>query len=218
MRGEFHRRNGIPNQDAWSASTGGFGSVVVVADGMGSRAAASRSAKAACSAVLASVRMVGANLPSPAALFRLVDAAWLMLVDDVPPAEIGSTCLMSWCRPNGTVLLAQVGDGLCCFGGTGTHATVGSPGDGWLNETESIGSGRWSFEELNLTGPSSVLLATDGVAADLHNEMVPELVRTLDGRLRPMPRAQAWRELARDLRAWPTPGSGDDRTLVVHLL
>lgn len=218
VTGEAHRRLGEPNQDAWAGREGSFGSVVVVADGMGSRAAAKRSAEAACQAVLTSVRLAGSNPPTPSALLRLVDAVWLVILADVPPADLGSTCLLSWQRPDGSILLAQVGDGLCCFDGAGMHVSTDFTSDGWLNETESIGSGRWKYEEVRPASPGSVLLATDGVAADLREELIPELVQAVAGRLRPLSRTQAWRELASDLRAWPAPGSGDDRTMVVHLL
>ena len=218
VRGEAHRRLGDSNQDAWAGRSGSFGSVVVVADGMGSRAEAKRSAEAACQAVLTSVRVAGSNPPSAPALLRLVDAVWLLIVADVAPADVGSTCLLSWQRPDGSILLAQVGDGLCCFVGAGMRVSTDSASDGWLNQTESIGSGRWHYEEVRPASPGSVLLATDGVAADLREELIPELVRAVAGRLRPLSRTQAWRELANDLRAWPTPGSGDDRTMVVHLL
>jgi len=185
---------------------------------MGSKAAAKRSAEAACEAVLISVRLAGSNSPAPSDLLGLVDAVWLVILAGVPPEDLGSTCLLSWQRPDGSILLAQVGDGLCCFDGAGIHVSTGSKSHGWLNETESIGKGRWTFEEVQPVSPGSVLLATDGVAADLRDELIPELVQAVAGRLRPLTRIQAWRELARDLRAWPTPGSGDDRTMVVHLL
>jgi len=215
VQGEAHRRTGVGNQDSWRGASGSFGSIVVVADGLGSRRFAKESSRAACNAAVQVVRSTGTRAVAVAASALLIDIErqWTAELQHLPETEIGTTCLLSWRRPDRSVLLAGVGDGVCLGGGA---EVVVEGASGWLNESESICHGSWSIAEVpESRGP--VLLATDGVAADLIPGSLPWLTDHLVATLGQLDRSTAWRRLARDLRSWRTPGLGDDRTIVVHL-
>lgn len=215
VQGEVHRRAGAGNQDAWRGASGRFGSMVVVADGLGSKRHAAASSQAACTAAVDAVRYSWYGRPDPQSLVADVEKRWLLLLEPLQSDEIGSTCLLSWRRPDASLLVASIGDGVCFVrSALGDVSLDGHAG--WLNESASIGQGHWLVKEI-AEPIGATLLATDGVAADLVPDVLPRLTDHLVEVLGSLERRMAWRRLARDLRAWPTPGLGDDRTLVLHL-
>ncbi len=102
------------------------------------------------------------------------------------------------------------------------RTVVGSRGDGFSNETSGLGASRtpraWKLEELPPTDQDRMaVLATDGVSDDLIPEKLDGLCDWLADSFQSLPPAARWRALAAELRAWPTPGHLDDKTLaVVH--
>lgn len=100
----------------------------------------------------------------------------------------------------------------------GQVQVLGTQRSGFGNETTGLGIARstseWHFLQLPALAPgTTVLLASDGVAEDLHPERLGDLIRHLVEDYGALQHARA--ALARALRQWPTRGHVDDKTLVV---
>ncbi|MEU8143185.1 PP2C family serine/threonine-protein phosphatase [Nonomuraea sp. NPDC048901] len=220
--GPAHRRAGVPKQDAWKGFRGRFGSLVVVADGLGSRAYGREGALAACRAAYRAVRELGApNLPQPESLFRLLERTWLDEIAPRDPGECSTTVLFSLIHPSGATLLGQIGDGLIVVGGDTTADVLGPEDNTFGNETSGLGMPHlapvWHSRLLpSLPASSRILLATDGVSDDLHPRALSGFIAELDRDFGPFPPGERHRRLCAALRDWPTAGHYDDKTLALH--
>ncbi|MFC0526123.1 PP2C family serine/threonine-protein phosphatase [Phytohabitans kaempferiae] len=221
VRGPGHRHRRLPKQDAWRGTAGRFGSLVVVADGLGSRPHGGLGAVAACRAAHRAVRELAVTgVPDPADLFGRIEEHWRKEVEPLEPAECGTTVLLSLVHTSGGVLLGQVGDGLIAVETGATAEPLVQQRPGFGNETDALGSGRpptWHSRWL-LSPPAGfrVFMATDGVADDLRPDQVAGFVTELARQFVPLPPAERHRRLCAELRAWPTPGHFDDKTLALH--
>ena len=219
VRGPGHRRDGLPNQDAWGHGSSGGYRVVVVADGLGSRPLAELGAKAACVAVReAFVAWIRHPEASDDVLLGLVHLFWRARLGAIDPNDAATTCLFAALRDDGSGWTGQLGDGLVLLDGPGGPEPLATPSERRFgNETAALGVTRrlstWTTRRLP-SGSRRLLLCTDGVADDLLPDRYVHLLDWLDDEILPEPPATRWRALAAELRAWPTPHHVDDKTLV----
>jgi serine/threonine protein phosphatase PrpC len=212
----------VAKQDAWRGTAGRFGSLVVVADGLGSRPYGGLGAVAACRAGHRAVRELAmTGIPDPATLFPRIEEHWRRELEPREPAECGTTVLLSLVHASGGVLLGQLGDGLIAIGVGATAEPLVSGRAGFGNETDALGaSGRApAWHSRWLPSPPAgfrILMATDGVADDLSPEHVCGFITELARQFGPLPPPERHRRLCAELRAWPTPGHFDDKTLALH--
>ncbi len=206
----------------WHGAAGRFGSLVVVADGMGSRPHSRLGALAVCRAAHRAVRELAVpDMPDPAKLFVRIQAHWQREIAPREPVECSTTMLLSLVHPSGAVLMGQVGDGLIALA---THQEIEPlvvDRTGFSNETDALGiDGRqpvWFSRQFSLPPPGfRILLATDGVSDDLQPERLGGLITYLRRAIEPLPPIEQHRRLCSELRAWPTPGHFDDKTLALH--
>lgn len=222
VKGPLHQREGRPNEDAWLGSSGAFGTVIVVADGMGSRLNARIGARMACQAVKDALphwaRAEGAD---PTMLLRLVHLLWGLRILPACGEDSATTCLFAAVVPSGELILAKLGDGILAVRtADGKVDVLGSEREGFSNQTTGLGVARSITEWSILIKPcllpgASVLLASDGIADDLLRESLGDLICFLTKHFGQMEPAARWRALCRELRAWPTPRHLDDKTLAV---
>ena len=106
--------------------------------------------------------------------------------------------------------------------GTGPDpcTVIGNRREGFSNETTGLGvsSGlrAWQIVELPPTRQDRMaVLATDGISDDLIPEKLDGFCEWLAEAFHGLSGAERSRALARELRAWPTPGHLDDKTLAV---
>jgi hypothetical protein len=97
---------------------------------------------------------------------------------------------------------------------------VGGRGESFSNETTGLGASRgpsaWNLVQLAPTEEDRVaVLATDGVSDDLVPERLDGFFDWLVATFQGSSPAERWRALSAELRAWPTPGHLDDKTLAV---
>jgi serine/threonine protein phosphatase PrpC len=222
VRGPLHQRERRPNEDAWLRSTGGYGSLVVVCDGMGSRPEARRGSKAACLAAREAVIRWSSVQGAPLSyLAHLVEVLWRLRIHPVEPGDAATTCLIALACPDGTWVLGGVGDGIIITKtGTAFTIVVGERGEGFANETLALGVSRgprsWEFVTLPASAEDRVaILATDGIADDLVPEKLDDFCDWLVDDFQNLTPTQRWRQLMTELRAWPTPKHLDDKTLAV---
>jgi hypothetical protein len=220
--GPGNRRRHVPKQDTWHGTAGRFGSVVVVADGLGSSRHSRTGAIAACRAAHRAVKeMAASGVPDPATLFARIEEHWRYAIAPLDPAECQTTLLLSLVHSSGGVLLGQIGDGLLALA-IGDRAEPLVPDRaGFGNETDALGipgrrpAGRSRWLPSPPTG-FRVLLATDGVADDLRPELVGSFVTYLASQFGQLPPQERHRRLTAELRGWPTPRHFDDKTLALH--
>jgi len=216
--GPAHIAAGLPNQDAWGHATVRGYRVVVVADGLGSRPRSQDGSKAAVAAVPQALRAWLRHPHAPIeVLLGLVHLLWRTALAPIEPEEAATTCLFAALAPDGSGLVAQLGDGLVLVEERGEGIPLAHrPDDSFTNLTLALGATRrinaWHWRRLE-PGPGRLLLCTDGVADDLLPDRHPALLDWLEQDLLPLPPQQRWRNLARELRDWPTPHHTDDKTL-----
>lgn len=222
MRGPLHRQEGRPNEDAWLHAVGTFGVLAVVSDGMGSKLNAHIGSRAACLAVKEAVVRWSKVEDAPASyLSHLIEVLWRLRIHPTEPGTAATTCLLALASSNGAWLLGGVGDGLVLVRTGGELRTViGERREGFSNETIGLGASpgprAWRFVQLPPTHQDRVaLLATDGVSDDLVPERLDGFCDWLVDSFQGLSPASRWRRLAAELRAWPTPGHLDDKTLAV---
>lgn len=220
VRGPLHRTEGLTNEDSWLCAQGSFGALAVVCDGMGSKPNAREGSRAACAAVREAVsrwsRADGAPL---AYLPHLVEVLWRLRLHPVDPGTAATTCLLTLATKRGTWIVGGVGDGVAMVRtGSDLQVVIGDRGEDFTNETKALGASKgpraWTLVELPSTDLDRIaVLATDGVADDLLPERLHSFCDWLIDAFVPLSPRERWRQLSAELRAWPTPGHLDDKTL-----
>jgi serine/threonine protein phosphatase PrpC len=216
--GPAHIVAGLPNQDAWGHTTVRGHRVVVVADGLGSRPKAQDGSKAAVAAVPEALRTWLRHPDAPVEiLLGLVHLLWRARLAPSEPEDAATTCLFAAIAPDGSGLVAQLGDGLVLIDDGDEAAPLGQrPDDSFANQTLALGVtrriGAWHWRRL-VPGTRRLMLCTDGVADDLLPDRYPALLDWLEQDLLPLPSQRRWRAMARELRDWPTPRHTDDKTI-----
>lgn len=222
VRGPFHTRMGLPNEDAWLRASGSFGDLIVVCDGMGSRPNARLGARAACLAVKEAVsrwaRVENAPLNF---LTHLIEVSWRLRVFPTDPTTAATTCLFAVATTSQRWVLGGLGDGMVLVRtGNEVRSVLDLETRAFSNETTGLGlsSGVRDWTTLELPGTSKervVVLATDGISDDLAADRYGALSDWLAGTFLFLSAAERSRQLAAELRNWPTPGHMDDKTIAV---
>lgn len=222
VQGPLHRREGRPNEDAWLHAHGSFGSLAVVCDGMGSRPNARAGSRAACAAVKEAVARWSKVDNAPLSyLSHLVELLWRLRLHPTKPDSAASTCLLALATAKGTCVVGGVGDGLVLVRtGAALRVIIGDRGQNFANETKGLGASTgpraWTLVELPPTDAELVaVLATDGVADDLLHDRLDQFCDWLIDSFKSLTPRERRNRLAAELRAWPTPGHLDDKSLAV---
>lgn len=222
VRGPLHRNEGRANEDAWLRSSGSYGSLIVVCDGMGSKSDARLGARAACQAVREAVVRWSQTIEAPPSyLIHLIEVYWRLCIHPVEPHNAATTCLFALAHRDGTWLIGGVGDGLAVVKNGGELLTVvGDRANAFSNVTEALGISKgarsWKLKKLPATNHDRMaVLATDGVADDLVQEKITGFCEWLVEDFQRVNPLERWRLLVAELRAWPTPRHQDDKTLAV---
>ena len=223
IRGPTHRREGVLNQDAWLRACGGFGSLIVVCDGMGSRPEARMGARAACAAAREAVlRWAEAHEAPVSYLVHLIEVLWRLRIHPSEPKDAATTCLLALARASGQWVVGGVGDGLAVVRTGDAPATqyIGDRNGGFGNETLALGLSRgskaWNLSVLPPTKAERIaVLATDGVADDLLPEKLEAFCDWLIDDFQALAPGPRWRRLQSELLGWPTPKHLDDKTIAV---
>ena len=192
--------------------------MVAVADGMGSRVRAAESATAACQAARDAIHALGTDSFVERHFVQAIAAMYRIRLGSYPDDQIGSTCLFSWARPTGELIVGACGDGAVIIDSAEGTAKVEVPARGWLNETIGVGPGApWIFLRQPLRARQIVVLATDGVANDIVEGAEADFVAAIREGLVSSPPSKRSGLLQSELRRWPNPATRDDLTIAVHL-
>ena len=218
--GPGHRRAGLPNQDAWLLRHTLQGELLVVADGLGSRALSHLGARAACSAAFEALALTQASggAPDIATLLATLHGRWLKRVWPHDPRACATTCLLAL-RTGPHLVLAQLGDGMVLAGGAGTGPDflLASTTDDFSNQTDCLRDRHepqsWRVAQLCAADWGGVLLCTDGIAADLTPGRETAFAHALFAQARNSSARSQRRAARRWLGGWPVPGHTDDKTI-----
>jgi serine/threonine protein phosphatase PrpC len=218
--GPGHRRAGLPNQDAWLLRRTPLGELLVVADGLGSRALSHLGARAACGAAIEALALtqVRGAAPDSEILLAALHARWLERVWPHDPRACATTCLLAL-RSGPVLLLAQLGDGMvmACGAGAGPGLLLPSRVDDFGNQTECLRERHaplaWRVARLGAADWAGVLLCTDGIADDLTPGQETAFVHAVLAQARGSSARAQRRAARRWLDEWPVPGHTDDKTI-----
>jgi serine/threonine protein phosphatase PrpC len=225
VRGPGHILSGQGNQDAWLGRCGSFGAAIVVCDGLGSLTNSALGAHMACKTVIDSLRLwTHSKGAAPELLFRLIHALWAIRVQPAEPKQCATTCLFAASLADGSLLTAQLGDGLIAIKSPNENVQViGSTRTGFSNETTGLGIAKnlseWALKVTPSVLPGTVaMLASDGVADDLQQGKLSGFIDYLQTDFAPLPPRRRWQALASELRTWPVPHHTDDKTVALMRL
>lgn len=219
IRGPLHRSTGASCEDCWLAHSDARGTVLAVADGLGSRPQARLGARAAVRAVRQAWRHWSLSPRGKAEdLVRLVEVLWRIALGEIEPNDAATTCLVCAVPRDRDGVLAQLGDGLVGTLRSGEFSALVAPREGFGTETHALGVPHgmrdWTLAPLSALGEGdAVLLATDGVSDDLLADRCGAFVRWMVDDLQSAPRAGT--RIAAKLRAWPVPRHLDDKTVLL---
>jgi serine/threonine protein phosphatase PrpC len=221
VAGPRHIEATQPSEDAILIGKSGDGVVVAISDGVGSVDHAKVGAEAA---VAAAAKVAGAWLLGKVTTERVpavIAKQWTMSLA-VEPATAACTIAVAAVSVDGRWLAASLGDSPTVVWSRGrlrlpperhsfadwTTARGATPvsGDTWtLSTGEDFGPG------------DAILLVTDGVADDLDLARLPDMADRLRSEVSSVGELATSKALERQLRAWPSAGHRDDKTLALVL-
>lgn len=218
--GPLHIKEGIPNQDSWMSRRYKWGNVVVVSDGLGSKAHSDHGSRAACLAVFEAARSYQNNPDANIVdILRLIHAKWIVNIAPFSPSECSATCLFA-IQIKEHITLGRLGDGMiAAFGETEANHLILSEDkqDSFSNYTNSLQRefkpDQWETKMIESAGCNAVVLCTDGISDDLLPEkqmlFAKEFI-VFYGSMTPYRRILGIRKM---LNEWPVPGHSDDKTI-----
>jgi serine/threonine protein phosphatase PrpC len=218
--GPAHRRMGLPNQDAWMARDLGEGAVLAVSDGMGSCSHAETGSRAACSAVLETIRhRFGCDAVSLDGLPGAIHQRWEANLGELDPADCSATCLFAATHRKAGTIFAQLGDGF--IAGLAENGTVDlltpDKSEGFLNLTVGLASrgaiDRWQTTLVDDRKYIALVACTDGIADDIEDPLIHQFVQAIYEHYCDCSHAERTRDVRRWLQHWPVPGHSDDKTI-----
>lgn len=223
VRGLLHQQKNIVNQDAYVVKQYHFGTVLVVADGMGSHRHADIGSQAACKAVCDAVQKWEQFKDKDfRLLIPLVHTIWNLYIYPYSQKECGTTCLFVLVSKEGKLYVAQLGDGNIYISLNEKVELLHTKDDVFSNFTAGLGniSGfhQWSMKEYDIKNKRvSLMLMTDGVSETLVESKKEEFVNLLWKKMIGIDTfSQRNNMIYSILNNWNTVNAGDDRTIVCY--
>ena len=218
--GPLHVRASIPNQDSWMARRYKWGNVVVVSDGLGSKAHSDHGSRAACLAVFEAAKSYQNNTEvNIVDILRLIHANWLVKIAPFSPSDCSATCLFA-IQIEGIITLGRLGDGMiAAFGAAEENHLILSDNkqDSFSNYTNSLQQEfkpyQWEIATIESSKCKAVVLCTDGISDDLLPEKRMIFAQELYYSYADMEPEERKRDLKCWLNEWPVPGHSDDKTI-----
>ncbi|EPB0854873.1 PP2C family serine/threonine-protein phosphatase [Yersinia enterocolitica] len=218
--GPLHVKAHLPNQDAWMARRYQWGNVIVVADGLGSKAHSAHGAKAACLAIFDAARHYQRFPAAPVHdILRLAHAYWLVRIAPFSAAECATTCLFA-IQTADLITLGRLGDGMISVLAVKDNDDFLLADDkqgSFSNYTTSLRSEfkpeQWDVTTVAAFAVNAVMLCTDGISDDLRPGSERAFSRELHSAYLDVANAARRKDLRRWLTDWPVPGHTDDKTI-----
>lgn len=223
--GPAHIKTGTPNQDSWASFHHSGYDVLVVSDGMGSKAFSEFGSAMACKAVDQAVchfllEFQRVDLKGQDDRYAFLDRIRDYWVDGIAPLtakEASATCLFAVRAGDGTVWVGMLGDGLAAavLENGSARLLQDVKDESFSNVTtalsETTKASDWKVMGIPERQCKAVLLCTDGVADDLVD--AEGFVCGAVEALCVLPAITASSETSDMLIDWPTPKHSDDKTM-----
>lgn len=221
VRGSLHAKNGIANQDAYLVRKYSFGTVLVVADGLGSKSHSDIGSQAVCKAVCKAVQVwVQYKNSDIRLILPLIHSFWGMEIYPYKSSECATTCLFVLILKSGEVFAGQLGDGDIFLEIDSEMHRIKYKDDEFTNFTSCMGGStlkEWVLKSFHARERIRIVVMTDGVSETLiptkKEEFIHYLWKVIIGE---MCSADRNRSMFRILNNWNVTNAGDDRTLVVY--
>ena len=218
--GPLHVKAGIPNQDSWIARQYTWGNVVVVADGLGSKAHSDKGSKAACLAVCEAAKRYRNNPEAKILdILRLIHANWMLNIAPFSSSDCLATCLFA-IQMAEIITLGRLGDGIIVAVGDAKENCLilsDNKQDSFSNYTNSLCQtfkpNQWEIATIKSAECNVAILCTDGISDDLLPEKQMTFAQALYSTYADMEPRKRTRDVKRWLIAWPVPGHADDKTI-----
>lgn len=222
ITGQSHEETGQENQDSFCITRYGFGMVMVVADGLGTKKHSKIGSKEVCKAVgeATKVWIKKQNTPTEY-LIKLIHNVWDLYIYPYKKNDCATTCLFSIVLNNGRVILGQLGDGIIYYNNGENLNVLTEIEDEFLNITKSMSSAKsiceWKFKEISLTDQDfTLLMTTDGLSEDIIKEKRQDFMNYILKQIESKKR-QSKKNLVikKILKSTNSKYSYDDKTLII---
>lgn len=218
--GPLHVKAGIPNQDSWMARRYKWGNVVVVSDGLGSKAHSDYGSKAACLAVFEAAKSYQNNPDANIVdILRLIHANWLIKIAPYCVHDCSATCLFV-IQIEDIITLGRLGDGIIIALGETDEKSFFLDDDknfSFSNLTDSLQQdfkpNQWETITIKSAEYNSILLCSDGIADDLLPEKNILFAQEFYTAYADLELKKKKTDVKRWLNKWPVPGHSDDKTI-----
>ncbi|KEQ17885.1 PP2C family serine/threonine-protein phosphatase [Endozoicomonas numazuensis] len=217
--GPAHVLSGLPNQDSVGIRTCRQYWAASVSDGLGSKPFSDVGSKLAVKVVLNSLHDTIDSNDHHKFVTHLYNE-WLKQISPLKATDAAATCLAAFGRGGDCVRLVQLGDGAILYRSRGVTSLFTSSDNKFGNETSALGSSRrfsdWSIIDIEIPEKGDgIILMTDGISEDIEPEDFPEFMQSMYESLRRKSTRARNSWLKRELKAWPTPGHSDDKSIAV---
>ncbi|MFH5882352.1 PP2C family serine/threonine-protein phosphatase [Liberiplasma polymorphum] len=219
IKGEFHKKNKLPNQDAYLIHKHKQYTLVVVCDGLGSKKHSKRGSKKLSKAFKKEVkRFYNQQKFDFSFLIKNVAKRWERSLFPFKARDSDTTCLFALISSK-NILMAQIGDGLIVFKSKNGAVIIKEDSNDFTNETQTFNKSsinQWTVKSIkpNAYEDLSLLLCTDGIGNDLKiehlDDFIGDLVQTIQTK-----ETNQNKTLVKIISNWPNKFSTDDKTIVV---
>lgn len=235
MAGPAHLAKNIPNQDAFVLVRRRRFTVLVVSDGLGSKPLSHIGSQSACQVVVSQVQRLSRDKKTFCRLFsgrcrqdvarhflQGIVHAWSQAILPHHAKECSATCLFAVVSQHG-IFTARLGDGMICLLGRNAQVLLSDKDDtGFSNVTRCLSDQdacqQFQYDFFARKDFSRILLATDGISADLEEGQELPFASDLFQELERQQQFQRNKYIATMMRNWPVPHHTDDKTLALAKL
>ena len=222
--GKKHLDDGTPNQDAFLCSSYPFGTVLVVADGVGSELYSHIGSRAVVEGVHKTFcKYHDGNIDSTGIPESIMEH-YIAGIDKEYRKSASTTCIYAAIIYEKGLFLGQVGDGICCGKINGESFILQQKDDEFSNVVRSLsavnGQAEWTeayipFEQIDSI---HLMLSSDGVSEDLLPGKECDFVEFVISKLSDLLPNKRTEYLCSMLNNWSTPQSNDDKTFCFYSL
>lgn len=221
VRGEKHIKLRKPNQDAMLIKYTKYGTIVVVADGVGSLDKSHYASKTIVRATAKSFAMFEKGLIGRKEITKTINQLYSKRVRKNYRSRAATTCIFVVLSHAYGMFAGQVGDGICFINLNDDIVILKKKVDGFLNTADAISplddTVRWTTKHFDISSDDTikVMIATDGVSETIIPGMEKEC---MDYYLSEVSTESKYKRnfiMKKHLQNWNVRASTDDKTMIV---
>lgn len=218
IRGKYHIKNKIPNQDSFLIDNKKNYTLAVVCDGLGSKKHSKIASKRLCKVIKSEVyKCLKRRALKPYELVVAIQKKYKKRIWPFNFKNSDTTCLFSIIS-NTSILLFQLGDGLNVLKKQNQLIKCEIEEKDFSNETRSFGHSKkddWCFKAIRKEPDQvyKILMCTDGIADDIIDDSITQFIDIICDSVDGKKINNSF--LKKTLKNWPNKFSNDDKTIVV---